>query len=155
MMRFLVSLFSIGIATFSFCDELSLSEPSQSYSNVCVVAGECGYVSGVVIAGDYAYVSGQFPIDPVTGRMAEGNIGTLTHLTLDHLNRLLLEAGFVMQQVISTRVYLTDIRDYDGMDSAYASRFNFIRPPVRDVVAAANLPNNARIEISCVAYKKH
>lgn len=109
--------------------------------------------SNAVTAGDFLYVSGQFPIDPSTGQISTGDMQTLTNLALDQVQHWLRQKGLTMSQVIKTEVYLTDIRDYDAMDAAYAERFNFQYPPARDVIAVSSLLNNSRIEISCVAYK--
>ncbi|MBS0605295.1 MAG: RidA family protein [Verrucomicrobia bacterium] len=109
--------------------------------------------SEAVNAGDFLYISGQFPIDPSTGKIVEGDMGTLTNVVLDHIQHLLHVNGLTMKQVVKTEVYLTDVRDFNAMDSAYATRFNFPFPPARDVVVVSNLLNNATIEISCIAYK--
>jgi 2-iminobutanoate/2-iminopropanoate deaminase len=58
-----------------------------------------------------------------------------------------------MKDVEQTVVYLTDIRDYDQMDAVFAARFPYQFPPTRDVIVVADLPNNASIEISCIAHK--
>ena len=110
--------------------------------------------SSAVTAGDFVYVSAQSPVDPMTGQMVEGDIGMLTNLVIDHLQHELLIKGVALSKVIKTEVFLKDIRDYEGMDAAYGARFNFQYPPARDVVEVSNLLNNARIEISCIAYKK-
>jgi len=107
-----------------------------------------------VTAGDFVYVSAQSPVDPMTGEMVEGDIETLTNIVIDRLQHELLIKGVALSKVIKTEVFLKDIRDYEGMDAAYGARFNFQFPPARDVIEVSNLLNNARIEISCIAYKK-
>jgi len=135
MMRILFLLSVLFVCTSAFC------KARANYSSA-------------INAGDFLYVSGQVPIDPATGKMMEGDIETLTNQAIDNIQHLLRLNGVDLKQVVSTVVYLKDIRDYDAMDQAYGSRFNFQYPPARDVVAAADLLYNARIEISCVAYKK-
>jgi 2-iminobutanoate/2-iminopropanoate deaminase len=126
---------------------LSFFVSAKSYSN------QPQDYSNAVTAGDFLYVSGQFPIDPVTGKMAHGSMEDLTNLTLDYIEHILHVKGFKMNQVVKTEVFLVDMRDFDQMDAAYASRFNSQHPPARDVTQSAKLQNNARVEISCVAYK--
>ncbi|MBS0652345.1 MAG: RidA family protein [Verrucomicrobia bacterium] len=109
--------------------------------------------SSAVTAGDFIYVSGQLPVDPSTGTLIEGDIQTLTNQVINNMEHLLKVKGVTLKQVIKTQVYLTDIRDYDAMNAAYGQRFNFQYPPARDVVAVSDLPFNARLEISCIAYK--
>jgi 2-iminobutanoate/2-iminopropanoate deaminase len=131
MKRMLLLIVSLVLMNYCFCN---------SYSNA-------------VTAGDFLYISGQFPIDPVTGQIMQGDIKMLTDVTLDHVQHWLHEKGFTMNQVIKTQIYLKDIRDLNAMDAAYSSRFNFQFPPARDVVEIPNMPDNASIQISCIAYK--
>ncbi len=119
-----------------------------------VVGHATDTVSPAVNAGDFLYVTGQLPIDPVTGEMIQGDMETLTNQAIDNLKHILHVKGYKMKQVVKTVVYLSDIRDYDAMDFAYGERFTSNFPPAREVAAVSQLPNNARIEISCVAYKK-
>lgn len=105
-----------------------------------------------VTAGNFVYVSAQLPIDPLTGQIVQGDMITLTNLLIDHIQHQLHIKGLTLRQVIKTEVYLTDVRDFPLMDSAYGARFHFSFPPARDVVVAANLLNNSPIQISCIAY---
>ncbi len=123
------------------------------FLNCSVHANGSPTYSEAVRAGDFLFVSGQFPLDPVTGEMAIGDMETLTNLALDHMQHVLHVKGFKMLDVVKTEVYLRDIRDYDAMDHAYGERFTTDFPPARDVIVAETLLNNARIEISCVACK--
>lgn len=109
--------------------------------------------SEAVTAGDYLYVSAQFPIDPNTGKIVEGDMITLTNLVIDNIQHQLHVKGFTLNKVIKTEVYLTDVRNFQLMDSAYAARFNFQYPPARDIIITPHLLNNSPIQISCIAYK--
>jgi len=104
-------------------------------------------------AGDLLFVSAQLPTDPRTGLLINGNIQELTDQTIDNLVSVLRIKGYKLEHVVSTQVYLADMRDFDAMDQVYSARFNMRWPPARDVFAAATNPNNARIQISCIAKK--
>lgn len=134
MKRILFILSAVLFANHSFCAAADYSQ--------------------AITAGNFLYVSAQFPIDPSTGKMMEGEMEELTHLTIDHMKHWLLVKGYKMKDVIKTEVYLTDIRDYDAMNAAYAKRFHFQFPPARDVIVVPQLPNNSRIQISCIAYPR-
>lgn len=110
--------------------------------------------SAAATAGDFIYVSGQYPVDLRTGVMVNGDIETLTDQVIDNMKHVLKANGADLKDVISTTVYLTDIRDYSAMDEAYGKSFKSKYPPTRNVVAVSELAYNARIQISCVAYKK-
>lgn len=109
--------------------------------------------SEAVTAGDFLYISSQLPVDPATGQIVQGDMETLTNVVIDHIQHLLHQKGLKMNQVVKTEVYLTDIRNYAGMDSAYGQRFHFQYPPARDVIEVSELLYNAPIAISCIAYK--
>jgi 2-iminobutanoate/2-iminopropanoate deaminase len=109
--------------------------------------------SNAVTAGDFLYVSAQFPIDPTTGKMVEGDVGTLTNLVIDHIQHVLHNKGFKLKNVVKTEVCLNDIRDFESMDEAYGVRFHSSFPPARDVSVSPQLLYNSPIQISCIAYK--
>jgi len=111
--------------------------------------------SQVVKAGDLLFVSGQLPLDPHTGQVVDGDIASLTNLTMNYIKHYVLLGGLQMKDVVKTEVYLRDSRDYNQMDKAYAAWFPFSSPPARDVFIVSDLPNNSRIQISCIASKKH
>lgn len=127
------------------------------FASALLFAGNCvgnaQDYSDAVTAGDFVYVSGQVPIDPTTGQIMSGTIDVLTNVVIDQIQHLLRVKGCTMGQIVKTQVYLGDIRDFNGMDAAYAERFNFAYPPARDVIQAGGLLNNAPVEISCIAYK--
>lgn len=108
--------------------------------------------SQAITAGDFVYVSAQLPLDS-SGKIVHGDMVTLTNLVISNLQHQLRIKGLTLAQVIKTEVYLTDVRDFDLMDSTYATWFNFTYPPARDVIVAKNLLNNSPIQISCIAYK--
>jgi 2-iminobutanoate/2-iminopropanoate deaminase len=107
------------------------------------------------VAGDLLFVSGQLPLDPNTGKMMEGDIASLTNLSMNYVKYYVLQKGFKMRNIVKTVVYLRDIRDYSQMDAAYALWFPFFEPPARDVIVVSDLPDNSRIQINCIASKRH
>jgi len=115
------------------------------------VAPAFATVVNAVTAGDYLYISAQAPIDPTTGQMVNDDLSVATNLVLDHIQHWLHVKGFTMKQIVKTQVYLTDIRDFDEMNAVYGYRLT--TPNARDVTVVSDLANNARLEISCVAYK--
>ena len=109
-----------------------------------------GPYSPAVWAGDLLYLSGQTPVDPASGRLVTGDVGTQTMRAFDNLQAVLEDAGLAMDDVIKCNVYLTDMADFGAMNAAYERRF--ARPyPARTTVAVAALPLGARVEIEMVA----
>ncbi len=103
------------------------------------------------LAGRYLFVSGQLPVNSM-GQIVQDDIGTLTTLVLNNTQSVVQANGYHMSNICQVVVYLTDIRDYNQMDHAYAAFFPS-NPPARSVVVVADLPSTATIEIECIAYK--
>ncbi len=109
-----------------------------------------GPYSAALRAGQLLFVSGQVPIDPDTGMMVDGDIGTQTRRVLQNIGALLESAGLSLQHVVRTTVFLADMNDFAAMNDTY--RTFFAEPyPARSTVQAARLPRDARIEIDAIA----
>ena len=109
-----------------------------------------GPYSAALRAGQLLFVSGQVPIDPDTGMMVDGDIGTQTRRALQNIGALIESAGLSLQHVVRTTVFLADMNDFAAMNDTY--RTFFAEPyPARSTVQAARLPRDARIEIDAIA----
>ena len=109
-----------------------------------------GPYSAAVWAGDLLYLSGQTPVDPATGELVAGDVGTQTHRVFDNFELVLGDAGLSLDDVIKCNVYLADMNDFSAMNAVYAKRFT--KPyPARTTVAVRALPRNAQVEIEMVA----
>ena len=111
-----------------------------------------GPYSQAIEANGTVYVSGQLPIDPATGEFAEGGIKELTRQSLTNMRHILEEAGLSMANVVKTSVFLADMADFAEMNEVY-SQFFEAPFPARSAVAVKTLPNNARVEIECIAVR--
>jgi 2-iminobutanoate/2-iminopropanoate deaminase len=60
-------------------------------------------------------------------------------------------AGSSMDKVLKVNVYLTDIKNFEGMNRSYINRFGS-DPPVRTTVAVTALPDGSLVEIDCIAH---
>ena len=109
------------------------------------------YAQGIV-AGPFVFCSGQIPLDPSTGQLVAGNIGIRTERVLKNLAAVLGAHGIGLDQVVKTVVFLTDLADFDEMNSVYAKFFPH-QPPARSTIQVAALPKGANIEIEAVAVK--
>lgn len=98
------------------------------------------------------FVSGQLPLDPATGQLFTGNIATHTQRVIDNMEAILQEAGSGLDKVIRVDIFLTNIADFHLVNQEYAKRFGGSRPPARQTVQVAELPLEAQIEMSCIAY---
>ncbi|MBZ5723394.1 MAG: Rid family detoxifying hydrolase [Acidobacteriia bacterium] len=112
-----------------------------------------GPYSPAVRAGDFIYVSGQVPIDPATGQVVSGDIKLETRQVLNNIKANLEGCGASLADVIKTSVYLTEVKDFAGMNEVYAEFFG-VAKPARTTVTVLALPlPGAKVEIDAIAYK--
>ncbi|USQ81685.1 Rid family detoxifying hydrolase [Ornithinimicrobium faecis] len=96
------------------------------------------------------FVSGQTPIDPATGELVDGDVGTQTQRVFANLKHVLGAAGCTLADVIKVNVYLISMADFAAVNEVYATVFE-APYPARTTVAVAELPLGARVEIELVA----
>ena len=111
-----------------------------------------GPYSQAVIVDDVLYLAGQIALDPKSGQLVEGGIEVQTHRVMQNLNAVLEEAGFSLNDVVQTQVFLSDLNHYSAMNAVYAKYFTE-SPPARAVVEAARIPRDALVEIMMVAQR--
>jgi len=101
--------------------------------------------SPVVSYGSLVFLSG-------IGYHKEGDIKVHTTSVLDEMQKKLEAAGSSMEKVLKVNVYLSDLKDYAGMNEVFLGRFG-PEPGVRTTIAAAGgIPGNSLVEIDCIAY---
>jgi 2-iminobutanoate/2-iminopropanoate deaminase len=111
-----------------------------------------GPYSQAVEAGGFVFASGQIPIDPTTGKFAEGGIKEQTRQSLTNVQNILKEASLTLANVVKTTVFLSDMDNFAAMNEVYAEFFQ--QPyPARSAVAVKTLPKGALVEIEVVAEK--
>lgn len=112
-----------------------------------------GPYSVAIEFGALVFASGQAGIDPITNALVKGGIEAETRQTLTNLKNVLLAAGSVLENVVKTTVFLTNMDEFARMNAIYAEFFssNF---PARSTVQVARLPKDAVVEIECIAFKK-
>jgi 2-iminobutanoate/2-iminopropanoate deaminase len=108
-----------------------------------------GPYSQAVSAGNLLFISGQLPIDPATGTLVEGDIVVRTHRIIANIKAIAQAAGASLDQVVKTTIFLTDLGDFQAMNSAYGEHFP-ANPPARSTVQVAGLPLGSNIEIETV-----
>ncbi|MFT3916475.1 MAG: Rid family detoxifying hydrolase [Anaeromyxobacteraceae bacterium] len=116
-------------------------------------AARVGPYSHGVRAGELVFLSGQTPVDPATGRLREGGVGSQADQCLTNLFAVLAADGLGPEDVVKVNVYLVDMADFAELNAAYARRF--AEPyPARTTVGVAALPLRARIEMELVARRR-
>jgi len=108
-----------------------------------------GPYSQAVSHNGLLFISGQLGLDPVTGEMADGTEAQ-TRRALENLAAILRAANLTAAQVLKATIYVADMNDFALVNRLYAEVF---QPPfpAREVVQAARLPKDGRVEISAIA----
>ena len=101
----------------------------------------------------WVQLTGQMPTDPIDGTkpLPEG-IQAQTRRVMDNLAIILSEMQLGLENVLSTRVFLTNFkRDYEPMNNIYKSYFANNSLPARTCVGVTDLALGALVEIDMVA----
>ena len=111
-----------------------------------------GPYSQAIALGDFIFVSGQGPINPGTGSLELGNVGSETKRVFENVKAILEAAGSSLDHVVKCNVYLRDIKDFATMNEVYLTYFS--APfPARTTIQAGALPGGIAVEIECIAKK--
>ena len=111
---------------------------------------DTGAYSAAVEVDGWVYVSGHGPLDMVTGKVVGDDIETQTRVTLEHIRKVLAEAGYSMNDVVKSTCHLADIGDFDRFNRVYSTFFKGVRP-ARTTVQSVLL--GILVEIDVVARK--
>lgn len=110
-----------------------------------------GPYSQVITYGDFIFVAGQRPADPATNQIVEGGIAEQTEQVIKNLSGALEAAGSSLADVVSSRVFLSDIGNFDAMNKVYEKMFP--KPyPVRTTISCTL--RNILVEIDVIAIRR-
>ena len=125
-------------------------------------ASELAYISNgetiapytpAIKAGRTLYLSGQIALTPKITDLATIDFEVQTRQVMENLIELLKKADYAISDLVQCTVYLKDMRDYAAFNRIYGSYFEKGKAPTRVAIEISNLPRNAKIEISAIAYK--
>lgn len=98
------------------------------------------------------YISGQIPIDPLTGKIVEGDISVQTEQVFKNIEAILDISGYKFSDVVKSTCMLSDISNFKAMNEVYG-RYYTEKQPARSAFAVRDLPLGALIEIETIAMK--
>jgi 2-iminobutanoate/2-iminopropanoate deaminase len=96
------------------------------------------------------FASGQIALDPQSGDLVEGDVGTQTKQVIENLKAVLESAGSSLAKVVKTTIYLKNMDDFARVNEVYGSYFAQSLP-ARSTVEVARLPKDVFVEIDCIA----
>ena len=111
-----------------------------------------GPYSQAIEVGNMLFSSGQLGLDPETGDFAPGGVKAQAEQSFRNIQAILAEAGYTMENVVKTTVYLADMADFAAVNEVYAAQFSGDFP-ARSAVAVKTLPKNGLVEIEVIAVK--
>ncbi len=112
-----------------------------------------GPYAQAVKTGNMLFCSGQIGLVPATGKLAGADIRHQGRQMLDNLSAVLKAAGYGLDDVVKTTVFLTNMKDFPIFNEIYAGCFGSCKP-ARSTVQVTSLPLGARVEIECIAVKE-
>ena len=108
-----------------------------------------GPYSQAVQWGDVVFISGQIPLDPENGQLNNATFEDETNQVLDNLEAICQEAGGTLDHILKLTIYLTDLSNFDVVNSIMASRFS--EPfPARATLEISKLPKEVSIEMDAI-----
>ncbi len=109
-----------------------------------------GAYSQAIATDELVFTAGQIPLSPEGDLLDGADIDVQTEQVLSNLKAVLAEAGAEMNDVVKATVFLTDMDDFEEMNTVYETFFSE-DPPARSAVAVAELPKGVGVEIEAVA----
>lgn len=108
-----------------------------------------GPYSQAQIYNGLVFTSGQIPVDPATGKIAEG-VEAQAEQVFKNIANLLSAAGSDISKVVKTTVFIKDMNDFAAVNAVYGKFFT--EPfPARSCVEVARLPKDVLIECEAIA----
>ena len=109
-----------------------------------------GY-SRVVKVGKFVYVSGTTATDSQGNVVGMEDAGAQTIQALKNIQRALESVGARLEDVVRTRIYVTDIKQWEEVGKAHGAFFKEIRPTTTMVEVKALVNPEMLVEIEAEA----
>ena len=109
-----------------------------------------GY-SRAIVVGDSCWVAGTTDAGPDGTSAHPGDIGAQARAVLEIIETALAEAGFALEDVVRTRMFVTDMTRSAEVIAVHGDVFGVIRPAATLVEVSALIESTALIEIEAEA----
>lgn len=110
-----------------------------------------GY-SRAVQMGNHLEISGTVATDD-DGVVGKGDFYAQTKFIIQKIEKVLHQAGFTLKDVVRTRMFVTDISNWEQVGKAHGEFFKDIKPATSMVEVSALIDDDYLIEIEVTALK--
>ena len=110
-----------------------------------------GPYSQAIKAGDNIFISGQIPLQPDTMTLVDGDISQQTEQVFKNLAAIAQAAGSRLSAAVKINISLTDLGDFDAVNTVMKKHFQ-APYPARACVQVAALPKSVNVEIEAILY---
>ena len=110
-----------------------------------------GPYSQAVISNGMIFTAGQIPLNPITGKLVEGNFKDRVVQVFENISAILKAADTSLENAVKLTVFLTDLGRFAEVNEVFSKYFNGIVPPARSAVQVSALPLGVDVEIECIA----
>jgi enamine deaminase RidA (YjgF/YER057c/UK114 family) len=111
-----------------------------------------GY-SRAVVFDNSIEISGTVAVDADNNLVGKDDPYAQTKFILQKVSGVLAEAGFAMSDVIRTRIYVTDISQWEAIGRAHGEFFKMIKPATSMVEVKGLISPEYLVEIEIMAKK--
>jgi enamine deaminase RidA (YjgF/YER057c/UK114 family) len=111
-----------------------------------------GY-SRAVLVGNQLEVTGTVAVNEEGVLIGQENAYEQTRFIIQKIERVMMEAGFSLKDVIRTRIFVTDISKWEEIGRAHREFFGTIKPATTMVEVSALIAPEYLVEIEASAVK--
>ena len=127
-----------------------MSNNRTNYSSGAKWEDIVGY-SRAVKVGNVIEVTGTVAVDEHNTLIGEGDAYLQTKFILQKIENILLQAGATLNDVVRTRMFVTDITQWEAYGKAHGEVFHTIKPCTSMIEVSALIAPEYLIEIEATA----
>ena len=114
---------------------------------------ESGGYSRALAVGDRCYVAGTTDAGPDGESRHPGDAAGQARAAFAIVEGALGEAGFTLEDIVRTRMYITDAADIDAVAAVHGEIFAHVRPAATLVVVSALIRPSLLVEVEATAQR--